>query len=157
MDAVPRAGSAAESEDSAAATRDTAARNDQIEALKGVVEDQRDQLEKQGEYIEDLRNQQERFSEQVGRRIEETETRVGSRISRTESSFNSKLLGPSASDFGYESSKENMVRLNKIRELTLKACSELEDNFGQDLNSCPAPRHCRMFSRRLRIKRRPSR
>ena len=42
LDAVPRAWSAAESEDSAAATSDTAARNDQIEALKAVVEDQRD-------------------------------------------------------------------------------------------------------------------
>ena len=74
-------------------------------------------------------------------RIEETETKVGSRINKTVSSLNSKILGPSASDFKYKSSINNIAQINRIRELTLDAFSELEENFGvgfEDLTGAKA-------------------
>ena len=130
LDSVPSVASAAEDVDTGEAASNTTDRDAEMEALKTLVENQKELLEKQGEYIEDLRDQQEKFSEQVAERIEDTETRVGSRICNTESSLNSKLLGPSTSDFKYKSSNENLARLNKIRALALKAQAELGDNFG---------------------------
>ena len=39
-------------------------RDEETEALKSLIENQRMQLEKQSEYIEDIRSEQQRFSEQ---------------------------------------------------------------------------------------------
>ena len=105
-------------------------RDSEIEALKKLVSEQKSQIEEQGDYLEDLRKEQERFSTQVAERIEEGETKVGSRISKTVSQLNSKLLGPAPTDFKYKSSTENILRLNRLRELTLAAFTELESNYG---------------------------
>ena len=113
-----------------ARSEDTSDREAEIAALKTLVKNQRLLLEKQNEYLEDLRKEQELFSDQVAGRIEETEAKVGSKISKTVSALNSKIIGPSSSDFKYKSSTENIARLNKLREFVLSAFSEMELNFG---------------------------